>query len=1193
MTDKAIRNILISFLKTQYAEIRIYQEKSIGEAVCDVMAVTDRLIGFEIKSNRDNYQRLERQIRFYDKFFDENYIVVSQKHITSAENRVPKHWGIIYIVNDGVQIRRKAGKNDWVSRRSQLSVLWKIELKNLLIKNKLPIYAQKEKGYIADKISRQTDKKILGKQIAYELLHRDYSIFGAVDYTVYSKREDFQNIPVVDIIDNLSEKDLEKFTLDKWIDIYRQAKKVHQEKETIYERKVDRAPHKITWKEIEVSLGVPWVDKNIINDFVNYIVWGDREDNFDSFVDYEPVTGAWFINGKRNCVNSNVTVKYGIPRYSALYIIEATLNLREIKLYNKDRKLSEADTLAALEKQKLINEEFKSWVWEDEDRKWQIEEAYNRLFGSYKEQRFDGSNLSFPEMDPEFKLYDYQKDAVARIISSNNTLLAFDVGAGKTYIMIAAAMKMREMGISRKNLFVVPNNIVGQWEKIFSDLYPSAKILTVEPRTFKPEMRRKVLSQMKMGDYDGIIIAYSCLERIPLSKNYIMEDAREKAGEINAVIDAFKAERFERAKINSAAKREIKHIEKLASELIAFSEKNIDEITFDDMEINTVFLDEAHNYKNIPIRTGMKNIRGINIKGSMKCLDMLKKIHCVQKNNNGRGAVFATGTPLCNSISDAYTMQMYLQYDDLRAKRLDRFDNWVKTFAQPEQVCEVDVTAANYRYVTRFVKFFNLPELSLMFSQIAAFYAMDQENGLPDRVDYTNVEIPKSDDLDRYMSKICERAEEIRAGNVDIKTDNMLKVSADGRKAALDLTLVGEQQTYDEFSKLRGCAENVRKIYSRNPNTSQLIFCDYSVPKVKKFNVYAKMKELLVDLGIPKREIAFAHSFKSESSRLKMYDDVNRAKIKVLIGSTFKLGIGANVQSKLKAVHHLDVPWRPADMTQREGRILRRGNENSSVEIFRYITKGSFDSYSWQILENKQRFISQFLTGSSYQRSIEDLENNVLSYAEVKAIALSDPIMKQIAEKESEIKTLQTLINKQAEIRRGLERQKEKLEEEIPRAKERYIRTLNNRDYLRRLNVRQYKAETDKYRQVLTEEYIKSVPYGGKLISFLGFSVFSAKKEDKFFVKLKRNEVSYDLELGNSPSGNIKRISNFLIRFGKAVKAEDEDYQKMQKQYEETKAALALPDNHREEMKKKKEDLAELLRISESGNLIISGSTKL
>ena len=353
------------------------------------------------------------------------------------------------------------------------------------------------------------------------------------------------------------------------------------------------------------------------------------------------------------------------------------------------------------------------------------------------------------------------------------------------------------------------------------------------------------------------------------------------------------------------------------------------------------------------------------------------------------------------------------------------------------------------------------------------------------------------------------------------------------------------------------------------------------------------MKELLVDSGIPKREIAFVHNFKSESSRLKMYDDVNRAKIKVLIGSTFKLGIGANVQSKLKAIHHLDVPWRPADMTQREGRILRRGNENSSVDIFRYITKGSFDSYSWQILENKQRFISQFLTGSSYQRSIEDLENNVLSYAEVKAIALSDPIMKQIAEKESEIKTLQTLINKQAEIRRDLERQKEKLEEEIPRAKERYIRTLNNRDYLRKLDARQYKAETDKYRHILTEEYISSVPYGGKLISFLGFSVLSAKNEDKLFVKLKRNGVSYDLELGSSALGNIKRISNFLIGFGKTVKKEDENYQKMRKQYEETQAALALPDNHREEMKKKKEDLAELLRLSESGNPVISALTKL
>lgn len=1187
MKDKMIRKILISFLKTQYVEIRIYQEKSIGEAVCDVMAVTDRLIGFEIKSDGDNYQRLERQIRFYDKFFDENYIVVSRKHIASAEMKVPKHWGIIYIVDDGVKIMRRAGKNDLVSRRSQLSVLWKIELKNLLIKNDLPLYAQKGKGYIADIISRQTDKKTLGQQIAYELLHRDYSVFGAVDYTVYSKREEFKDIPVLDIIDDLSEKDFEKFTLDKWIDLYRQAKKLQREKETAYEKKVTRAPHKITWEKIEVSLGAPWIDRHIINDFVNYIVWGEREENYDLFVNYEPVTGAWFINGKRNCINSNVIAKYGIPRFNALCIIEATLNLREIKLYDGGRKLNEADTLAALEKQKLINEEFKSWVWEDEDRKWQIEEAYNRIFGKYKQQRFDGSKLKFPKMNSEFKLYDYQKDAVERIISSKNTLLAFDVGAGKTYIMIAAAMKMREMGISRKNMFVVPNNIVGQWEKIFSDLYPEAKVLTVEPKTFKPKIRGKVLSQMKMGDYDGIIIAYSCLERIPLSQKYIIDDMQKQVDEINAVLSSFRTERFASAKIKSAVKREIQYIKKLASELENFSRKNTDEITFDDMEINTIFLDEAHNYKNIPIRSSMKNIRGINLNGSRKCLEMLKKINCVQKNNNGRGAVLATGTPLCNSIADAYTMQMYLQRDELRAAYLDRFDNWIKTFALPEQVCEVDVTAVNYRYVTRFVKFFNLPELSIMFSQIAAFYAMDQKNGLPERVDYTNVEIPKSDDLHQYMAKICERAEGIRSGGISRKKDNMLKVSTDGRKAALDLTLVGERQTYDEFSKLRGCAENVKKIYARHPNASQLIFCDYSVPKSEQFNVYEKMKELLVDLGIPKREIAFVHSFKSESSRLKMYEDVNCAKIKVLIGSTFKLGIGANVQSKLKAIHHLDVPWRPADMTQREGRILRRGNENSRVEIFRYITKGSFDSYSWQILENKQRFISQFLSGNSYQRSIEDIEDNVLSYAEVKALALSDPIMKQIAEKEMEIKTLQILINKQAEIRRNLEQEMKKLEEEIPRAKERYARTVNNRDYLRGFSAQQYKAETDKYRHILTEEYISSAPHGGKLLSFLGFAVLSAKEEGDLFVMLKRNEVSYGLELGPSASGNLKRISNFLIGFSKTVKEEEENYQKLRKRYEETKKALALPDNHIEEMKKKKEDLAELLRIAESGSLLI------
>ena len=1185
MKDKEIRNILIAYLKVKHEEIRIYQEKSIGSAICDVMAVTDRLIGFEIKSDGDNYQRLERQIEFYDKFFDENYIVVSKKHIASAEIKVPKHWGIIYIDDNGINVSRKASKNTNVSRRRQLTVLWKLELKNLLIKNNLPLYAQQEKGYISDKISGQVEHNLLGKQIAFELLHRDYSVYDAKDYTVYSKQEEYGTMATLDIIDSLSEQNFDELTLDKWIELYKSAKVIQKEKETLYTKKeVIRLPHDITYKEIEVSLGAPWINKDIINDFVTYIRIGHNKIRYD-LVEYEVVTGAWFINEKRNYHSSRIDSEFGTMRMNALFIIEATLNLREIKLYDSNGTFNEEDTIAALEKQKLINQEFKKWVWEDEDRKWQIEEEYNKMFALYTEETYDGSNLLFPEMNSDIELFEYQKDAVQRIISTPNTLLAFDVGAGKTYIMIAASMKMREMGISQKNMFVVPNNIVGQWEKIFTTLYPNAKVLTVEPKTFKPAMREKVLTQIKNGDYDGIIIAYSCFEQIPLSVEYLTLNMQKKVNEISNVIHSL---RNNSNCVRTALTREVQYIKKLTAELLKSAKTESSCITFESLEINTIFLDEAHNFKNIPIRTKLKDLRGINTKGSKTCMEMLQKIRCVQLLNNGRGAVLATGTPLCNSISDAYTMQMYLQYDDLCKHDLEKFDNWVKTFAEPQQVCEVDVTASNYRFVRRFARFYNLPELSKMFSGIAVFYSMDLSDDVPKHTEYADIKIVKCKELSEYMENICKRTEDIRSGIINPKYDNMLKVSTDGRKAALDLTLVGKKQPYDNYSKLVQCSDNVWTVYNNYPECSQLIFCDYSTPKSGEFNVYSKIKELLIEKGINEKEIAFVHSFKSESTKLKLYEDVNRGKIRVLIGSTFKLGIGANVQNKLKAIHHLDIPWRPADMTQREGRILRRGNENEDVMIFRYIMEGSFDAYSWQILETKQKFISQFLSGSSYQRSIEDLDNNVLSYAEVKAIALGNPIMKQVAEKENEIKMLQILCNKYAEDKRKLTARLTELENEILAAKERKTTTITNEIYLSKKTNDMYLKEMKASVNVLSEERMLKSVSGTVLMSFLGFDVIYKEQKElgKHLVALRRLGVEYVLEMGTSAQGNTKRIVNFLKRFSRVNKAELDNINNMRTEREEIKIAISLPNEHYNKLLKAKENLAEIMKVLERTKFI-------
>lgn len=1139
MKDKEIRKVLIAYLQTQGKEMRIYQEKSIGSSICDIMVVTDELTGYEIKSDNDNYQRLAEQVRTYDRFFDSNYIVVGRSHLSSASEKIPDYWGIICIEKDNVTVHRKAKNNKTVSRRAQLSVLWKLELKNILIKNEMPLYAQKEKGYIADRISDRVDDDLLQKQIAYELLHRDYSVFeGAKDYSVYMQGASL-DLPALELIDMLSENDLEAFTLDKWIQLYKQAREMRERKETLFveKPKEERIPHKIPYTDIEVSLGVPWIDISIINDFIGYLMY---ENNTSSHLcKYEPITGNWFIEDKRAWYvkdNHNLTVKYGTERYNALCILESTLNIREIKLCDANGKYDEYETVAALEKQKKIEDTFKEWIWQDEDRRWEVEDAYNKIFGAYEKQVYDGSKLKFEGMSSTVELYKYQKDAVKKILDSKNTLLAFDVGAGKTYIMIAAAMKMRKDGISRRNMFVVPNHIVGQWEKIFTDMYPKAKVLAIEPKSFKPEMRQKVLRQIKEGDYDGIIIAYSCFEMIPLSETTVLDNMATQLNRIESAIrDLRSGSRWDIWNKNTLDKEKERITQMTIDFVNSMTYPGTSEVTFGDLDISTLFLDEAHNYKNLPIKTQLRNLNGINTKGSSKCLDMLHKVRCVQNSENGRGAVFATGTPLCNSISDAYTMQIYLQSEELENSHLDQFDNWVKTFAKPEQLMEIDVDTSKYRMIRKFARFHNLPELSQMFSRIAIFYAVNGDDSLPQFEGYTDVVIRKYQELTDYMKTLCERAEDIRSGKIDRKFDNMLKVSTDGRKAALSLSLVGLEQPYNKNSKVYCCVQNVTRLYKKCPECTQLIFCDYSTPKGENFSVYKELKARLIEKGIPEKEIAFIHSYNTESRKVELFRRFNAGEVRVMIGSTFKLGIGANVQTKLKAIHHIDVPWRPADMVQREGRIIRRGNENNSVMIYRYITEGSFDSYSWQVLETKQRFISQFLSGSSYQRSFTDLEDNVLTYAEVKALALSEPLMKRIAESENEVKSLKIVVAKENERAKSLKKEYGECQEYLNLLESKRLPAAN--DTLSKLEKFDDVQRTEVLRQMgelLTPEFISGKETKESVTVFC-FTIKVPKKqpEKKPYIILVDNDEEYCVKMSDSAKGNARRVLNFIQSFNK------------------------------------------------------------
>ncbi len=1191
MNAQEIKNILIAYLKAANHEIRIYQEKSIGNAVCDLMTVTNCLTGYEIKSDLDNYQRLDHQITAYDRFFEKCYIVVGGRHLKSVGQKVPGHWGIITIQSDHVTVNRPARAGN-PACDSQLRVLWKLELSNLLTKAGLPLYTYKSKEYIIGQIVEKLDQAEIRKHVAYELMHRDYTLFNAKDYSLHfggaGETEDgppaISGLPAAEIVDTLSEQDFGEMTLDRWIALYAQAKELQKSKEDLSRvRTAPRAPHDIPYTDIEVSLGVPWVSEQIIDDFCYVLRTGDeklaeRMHWAHKIIRYEPLTGYWYVEDKQRTAHwygdrTRLERTYGLPSYNALYILEAALNLREIRRETKE------ETLAAQEKQEAIEKLFKEWVWQDEDRRWEIEEAYNKIFQDCRAKEYSGRELKFPEMSPDVTLFNYQKDAVMRVISEKNTLLAFDVGAGKTYIMIAAAMKMRQEGRSRKNLFVVPNHIVGQWELIFKQMYPAAKVLSVDPAAFRPQLRQKVLGQIQRGDYDGIIMAYSCFEMIPLSKEYLMEQLERKLRELDASLPGSRKGLYFPG-TSAAVEREKAYLKKQIFGLIGTLKNRTEAITFDQLEINTLFVDEAHNFKNIPLRSNLKGISGINITGSKKCLEMLHKVRCVQERNQGRGAVFATGTPLCNSISDAYAMQMYLQYDKMKETHLDRFDNWVKSFAKPERICEIDVDTSKYRFVLRFARFFNLPELSRLFSQIAAFHAVDNKVGVPQLERYSDVILPRNAALQGYMDQLCQRSEKIRAQQVDKTADNMLKVSTDGRKAALDLRLVKQEQPGGESSKVWRCVQQVVEIYKEHNGCSQIIFCDYSTPKTEKFNIYDELKQELMKQGVPSEEIAFIHSCRSEAEKVQLFEEVNCGVVRVLLGSTFKLGIGANVQTRLKAIHHLDVPWRPSDMVQREGRILRRGNRYQEIKIFRYIAEGSFDSYSWQLLETKQRFISQFLSGSEYQRSASDLEENVLTYAQVKALAISQPLMKVLAEKENELRRLRMLSDNHVRTQEAQRQTIAVQEKQLTVLKGRLAAAEQDASYVGGISEDGFQAAYKNMKAILTEDVILGGAASPLELSVLGFGIAipgaGQQNAKKPYIVLSRNGAGYPIEMGPSSAGNARRVVNFLKRFHELPKRIGEQRDECLREIERLKELSRETNPYLENMRSLEEDITRI-----------------
>lgn len=950
-------------------------------------------------------------------------------------------------------------------------------------------------------------------------------------------------------------------------------------------------PCAVPAEEIYVTLGSPWIPTDVIEDFLREVT----QDKWTKFtVLHDENTGTWELQGnyKWGGYSYEFKHKYGTSRRDAYDIFMRTLNMQSVAVSDtveseftksgKQSVLNREETVLALEKQKALVKDFKAWIWQDEKRKKRLEGIYEERYCSVMRRHYNGSFLEFPHMNPEISLYPYQRDAVARILFSPNTLLAHDVGSGKTLVMIAAGMELKRMRLSKKNMYVVPNNLVGQWKDFFYEMYPGAYVKCVDPKSFTPRKRQEELRDIRDTEYDAVIITYSCFTQIPLSKENRISELKRELEECRNL------RKDDRSK---ATRRLSAKITRLSEKLIdAEGEAAEEGICFDELGITRLFVDEAHNFKNVPIETKIEMVMGINKAGSQKCKDMMSKVRVVQRQNGGKGVVLATGTPITNSITDAYIMQQYLQSGELALLELQNFDSWVGMFAEQSTNFEIDVDTSNYRMATRFSKFHNIPELTSMLAAFADFHQMDETAGIPEHEGYRDITVPRTRNFAEYLKVISARADDVRGGRISRTDDNMLKITTDGRKAALDMRLVDEKSPFTTSSKVFQCAERVADIYQRtaSQHSTQLVFCDSSTPKAG-FNIYDELKSLLVRMGVAGEEVAFIHGATTEQKREKLFEQVRSGAIRVLVGSTFKLGLGVNVQDKLIALHHLDVPWRPADMSQREGRILRQGNENAQVSIFRYITEGSFDAYSWQLLETKARFIADLLAGTAKEREGGDIDETVLNYAEIKALAVGNPLIRERVETANELSRYCVLQRKLIAQRENYGRELQELPDRLKKAEELIPKVSSDAEFYRQ-NKREYSEEERRdIRQRLHAAACGDEPLQEECVVavYQGFEIAVPEKTSAMHpVVYLRREHSYFLELSSSEIGGMMRIDHFLERL-------PEEYESLCRRTQELKRRKQFL----EEALKKETDYSDQIenyrkKVEELDHLLGAGSSK-
>ena len=972
-------------------------------------------------------------------------------------------------------------------------------------------------------------------------------------------------------------------------------------------------PKDLDASEIEARLGATWISPDYITEFMAETFHTPRQHiNYERIkVQYAEVTGQWNVKGKNVDSSNNPlsTATYGTQRANAYRLLEDALNLRDTKIYDtihdadgEHRVLNRKETTLAQQKQELIREEFKEWIFKDMRRRETLCKIYNERFNSIRPREYDGSHIQFVGMNPEIKLMEHQKNAVAHILYGNNTLLAHCVGAGKTFQMIAAGMESKRLGLAQKSLYVVPNHLLEQWGSDFLRLYPGANILVATKKDFEPANRKRFCSRIATGDYDAVIIGHSQFEKIPLSRERQIALLEDQIADITYSIEAAKEE--------TGQQYTVKQMEKTKKTLKAKLEKLNDQtrkddvVTFEQLGVDRLFVDESHYYKNLFLYTKMRNVAGISQTDAQKSSDMFMKCRYMDEITGGKGITFATGTPVSNSMTELYTIMRYLQYDTLMNMGMGHFDSWAATFGETVTAIELSPEGTGYRAKTRFARFFNLPELISIFKEAADIQTADMLNLPVPEAEYINEVLKPSEEQKEMVEAFSERAEQVRGGAVDPRVDNMLKITNDGRKCALDQRLLNDMLPDAGESKVNACVENAFQVWEDGKDTqaTQLIFCDLSTPKTDgTFNVYDDVRNKLVERGIPKEQIAFIHEYNTEVKKAELFAKVRAGQVRILMGSTPKLGAGTNVQDRLLALHHLDCPWKPSDLEQQEGRILRQGNQNDKVKIFRYVTENTFDSYMWQILENKQKFISQIMTSKSPVRACEDVDDTALSYAEIKALATGNEYIKEKMDLDVQVSKLKLLkANHTSQIYRLESDIAKRYPVQITALKEKIAGMCVDADVVKGIDLQDNdhfamtvggKLYTDKKEAgvalISAASSLRSVKSAGQIGEYHGFALFSEYNflSNTYTMTIK-GKCSYKIEFGKDTLGNIQRIHNALSAIEKKLADTEQNLETVQQQLKTAQEEVRKPFPKEAELSEKMERLAELnamLNMDEKG----------